>query len=221
MGNSDENSPVKNGFSTVFPAFMETALERPDWPWSEPLHDEAMSSDSETSLDSILPGTCDREYLKRLEDLRSLVFDDADKIETTANDGRRAVDAFRAVWSSRKPKTSREVAASLEGANYTASYGKLLNDLAGVGTDSEHWESRPLLERRDDAFEITDYGALVGWYLFETYDFRSWMHSVVLDGDRRYRSELSSLNADSQFFQWRHTPDSATEMIEAGLEHLG
>jgi hypothetical protein len=141
-------------------------------------------------------------------------------LETKSRKNRDAADVFRIIWSSEDSKSSIDVAAELENSGVKNICGKILNDLSGSGSDEDCWDKRPLVENKKGSYKTTDYGDFFGYCLYHVYNVRAWMQSTVLGRDDSFKSELSPMADDSDFFSRATTPNSAEELIIISLEYI-
>jgi hypothetical protein len=110
-------------------------------------------------------------------------------------------------------KTAVALAREGHTSGYKEEYGQILTDMTGDGKDGHLFYERPLVQKRSGSspkYELTPYGALVGYCMFSIQDIREWLHnSFFLPDTKTSSSELPDRYSTEQ------------ELIQLGLKTIG
>lgn len=126
-----------------------------------------LESEFAAGIERIVDRHIDTELLSDLNTLVRCLVRDGKRVLNAKKFGVQAVDVFHCLWESEEPLSSTEMKSRLRKGG-ASQFGKLANDLAGEGTSDYEWAGKPPGAKTNNQYELTPYGELLGFALFES-----------------------------------------------------
>jgi len=138
---------------------------------------------SKSEVNEIMEGTLASHPLQELEPLRKALIEDYQQISDVNYRGVRIEAIFNALWE--KEKQGKEAREKLDTNNAQNLVTTILNRSSrsdtGHGDTSTHYFSYPIVEGDMSGWELTEYGWLFCYFLFEEQADSEWFHAFVMN----------------------------------------
>lgn len=170
---------TRRGLRNAYLHDLDRDEDQEDKTLLELVYRDAFGDQYSNIVEQLVKSRIDSELLTEADQLNRWLIADVARVSEQEFNNTYAHDVFKALWDAEAPQTAEALGSELgEPANLVK---KLLNDFADQGTSKREWKGPIPATESPDGFQLTPYGELLGYALFESENYLSQVYAVALD----------------------------------------